>query len=1321
MPNIAAFVRKVYFPLVSLLCLIGVIGTGAFSWRTSQDQDQRQQASFEFGSDQAERVATEVNAEMNLQMTIAETIAGEISDGTLAYTEITGRLRDELDAHPNFFGMGVAFLPYVYKSDLKLFAPYYFKNEFGNFTRAQVETDYDYSDRATQDNEWFYSALEDGAYWYASEYDITAQAELVEYITPFYRTNPQTGQQEAVGVVWVDHSVETMKSFIRSIDVGEDGYTTLIESAGYIVVHPKAEYINKTLYEVAELVGDTELSAAADRAISGEDFYLQRKPTVNLNSTAWTFFKPLIAEGWSIAVTVSDNVFEAPPEELLRTQIWLSIMIMTALISLALLIFRVDEGAVRNLWIVVGWSTFVLLSGVMWMWQIVNTNPSNITASKNILVSTSVVNESLKSVDETATINGRPIALRIPTGVLVQNIQIQPNEAVISGYLWQKYPKELPPNFMEHLEHEFIQGVEFPDDTGATAFEESYRFQRADSEIVGWFFTTTLHQAYNTAQYPLDQANIQIRISPQYLDQNIVLVPDFESYDFVAPSSLPGLSPQINIPDWNIQRSFFSYQLQQFNTNFGSQTHIQRNNLPTLTFNISASRNLLSPIIAFCITIIVVAGLMFGSLIVKLDSAYSALSNAAALFFVVAITHVGLRGSIAAGGTVYLEYFFIVLYIFILGLALDGLMYYNESAIPIISYGENLIPKLCFGPGLAITFLAITIFVFYPRTVAADPLQEYLSINALQATEEPAASDLTPTASPVTDSGSAANNLTATPIRPSTSPAATTVPVILPEDPITLRYPFGLEPPTLDPSLVSLTSDQDQVEQLFIGLTRLESGTNTPLPNLAASWTTSEDGLTWTFHLRNDIPWVQYNAATNSVSQVTDFNGTPRFVNAYDVVYGIHHALTSENTSAALLYEIKNAEQPDDDLGVKALDEWTLEITLNRPAPYFASIVAYDVSYPVPGWAIEEWDKEWIAPENIVTNGPFVLASWEKGKGITLLKNPLWPEADKIQIERVEEILVQDGEIALKLYRDNQIDTLGGLRSNILQEVKSDPTLANELSSHSNLCVRYFGFTNTKPPFDDPRVRRAFSAAVNRQEIVEMLKVGNIPAFTFAPPGIFGAVTDPGVGQGFDADLAKQLFQEYLDERGFTIADFNSAYPLVMGQLNGLNNSASDIAIKNWNDILGVTVTTKTVETAEFQSSIAKDTPIKNAFSMFQWAWCADYPDQNDFLHVLFNSETGTNLVRRNCADETCTAILPNDEFDNLTLMASQINDPEERQRLYAQAEHILVVEEAALAPIYYGASTSLTKPWLTRNFPNMGAPDFMNWIIDILAQKTTP
>lgn len=1317
MPNKAAFFRKLYISVVGLAFLVGVIGTATISLRSKQDQNQRQQASFEFGSEQAARVASDVNAEMTLQMAVGDSIADDISSGALAYTEIAGRLREEIDAHSNFFGMGVAFVPYVYKSDLKLFAPYYFKDEFGNFTRAQVETDYDYSDRSTDDNEWFYSALEDGAYWYASGYDITAQSELVEYIAPFYRTNPQTGQQEAVGVVWVDHSVETMKNFVRSIDIGEDGYTSLIDSEGYIIVHPKADYINKTLYDVAELTDEPALKDAADRAQNGEDFYLSYQPTTNSNNESWIFFKPLAAPGWSVAVSVSQNVFEAPPESIVHTQTWLGIMVMMSLIALALLIFRVDHGEVQNLWIVVGWSTIVLFGGIVWMWLIVSMNPSNTTASKDILVSSSIVSEDLRVIDETAEMNGRPAPIRIPTGILIQNIQIQSNEVLISGYLWQKYPTELPPEFTERLEHDFTQGIEFSDDTGDTTLEESYRFKRADFETVGWFFTTTLHQSYNTSQYPLDQANIQVRILPQYLDQNIVLTPDLESYDFIVPASLPGLSPQINIPDWKIQRSFFSYQFQNFNTSFGNQTQVQRNTLPTLVFNISASRNLLSPIIAFCITILVVAGLMFGSLIVKLDSAYSALSNAAALFFVVAITHVGLRSSIAAGGTVYLEYFFIVLYIFILGLALDGVMYYNESAISIISYGENLIPKLSFGPGLTITFLAITIFVFYPRSVAADPLQEYLSIKAIQATEEPAALEITPTASPLTESGSATDSLTATPngLAAVATPGATAIPVSLPEDPITLRYPFGLEPPTLDPSLVSLTSDQDQVEQLFIGLTRLEPGTNNPLPSLASSWTTSEDGLTWVFHLRNDIPWVQYNTATNTVSHVTDYNGVPRFVNAHDVVYGIHHALTSENTSAALLYEIKNAQQPDNDLGVKALDDWTLEITLNKPAPYFASITAYDVSYPVPGWAIEEWDKEWINPEHIVTNGPFVLASWEKGKGITLLKNPLWPEADKIQIERVEEILIQDGDVALQLYRDNQLDTLGGLRSAILQEAQSDLILSKELSPHSNLCVRYFGFVNTKPPFDDPRVRRAFSAAVNRQEIVEMLKVGNLPAYTFAPPGIFGAVTDPSVGQGFDADLAQKLFQQYLDERGFTIADFNSAYPLVMGQVNGLNNTPSDVAIKNWKDLLGVTVTTQTVESTEFQSLIAKDSPIKDTFSMFQWAWCADYPDQNDFLHVLFNSEFGSNAVRRNCADETCTAILPDDEFDKLTLTASQINDPEERQKLYAQAEHILVVEEAALAPIYYGSSISLTKPWLTRNFPNMGAPDFMNWIIKVM------
>ena len=239
MPNATAFFRKLYFPLTSLVCLIGLIGAAILIWQARQDEGQREQASFEFGKGQAARVSSEVNKEMDLQMSLGKSIADDITSGKLSYTEVAARLRQETEAHPNLFGMGVAFSPYVYKSDLKLFAPYYFKDEFGNFTRAQVETSYDYSDESSADSVWFNSALE-APYWYATGYDVTAQAELVEYITPFYRTDPQTGEKKAVGVVWVDHSVDTMKAFIRSIDVGEDGYTTLLDDSAYIIAHPKA-------------------------------------------------------------------------------------------------------------------------------------------------------------------------------------------------------------------------------------------------------------------------------------------------------------------------------------------------------------------------------------------------------------------------------------------------------------------------------------------------------------------------------------------------------------------------------------------------------------------------------------------------------------------------------------------------------------------------------------------------------------------------------------------------------------------------------------------------------------------------------------------------------------------------------------------------------------------------------------------------------------------------------------------------------------------------------------------------------------------------
>jgi oligopeptide transport system substrate-binding protein len=149
-----------------------------------------------------------------------------------------------------------------------------------------------------------------------------------------------------------------------------------------------------------------------------------------------------------------------------------------------------------------------------------------------------------------------------------------------------------------------------------------------------------------------------------------------------------------------------------------------------------------------------------------------------------------------------------------------------------------------------------------------------------------------------------------------------------------------------------------------------------------------------------------------------------------------------------------------------------------------------------------------------------------------------------------------------------------------------------------------------------------------------------------------------------------------------------------------------------WSDVLGVNVNVENQEWAVFLETTRNSTPIEQAPHIYRAGWCADYPDENNWVHDVFNSDAGANSLRRNCLDPNCeeTEIT---EFDELTVMAGQAQDPDERIELYAEAERILAEEEVAYAPIYHYTTFQVTKPWLTRNFPPLGGNDFYNWTID--------
>jgi oligopeptide transport system substrate-binding protein len=547
------------------------------------------------------------------------------------------------------------------------------------------------------------------------------------------------------------------------------------------------------------------------------------------------------------------------------------------------------------------------------------------------------------------------------------------------------------------------------------------------------------------------------------------------------------------------------------------------------------------------------------------------------------------------------------------------------------------------------------------------------------------------------------------------------------EKPVTLNFNLGNEPPQVDPALSTDTTSVQVDELLFLGLTDFDDQTSEVIPELATDWSVSDDGLVWTFNMRDDVPWVRYNPATGETQVMTDDNGDPRMVNAHDVEYAVKRTLDPATGSdyAYVLYIIEGAmavntgEETDlDTIGVKAVDDYTVAFTLKQPAGYFPGIASMWVARPVYQPVIDEYGARWIEPGLIVTNGPYTLDTWKHFDSMVFVKNPEYYDADTIEIERVEAVMIVEASTSFAMYENNELDT-GGVPLEEMDRVKADPVLGEELYIAPQLCTYYYGFTNNKPPFDNPLVRKAFSAAIDRVSLIEnVTKGGQLPANTFAPKGIFGnAASDPDIAPwALDPELGKQMAKEWLAEAGYPDGEGFPVVTLMHNTSEGHRAIAEAIQAM-WRDTLNVEVEVTNQEWGVYLETLDNSTPLADMPAIWRLGWCADYADENNWLHEVFNNQEGDNNLRRGCLDDTCTQTEPL-EFDKLTIQAGAEQDPAVRAELYKQAEKILSEEEAAYAPIYYYTRVVVNKPWLNRTYQALGGEHFDKWTIDWEAKK---
>jgi len=556
---------------------------------------------------------------------------------------------------------------------------------------------------------------------------------------------------------------------------------------------------------------------------------------------------------------------------------------------------------------------------------------------------------------------------------------------------------------------------------------------------------------------------------------------------------------------------------------------------------------------------------------------------------------------------------------------------------------------------------------------------------------------------------------------------------------VTLDMNLGTEPPTADPSLATDTTSVAVIEQLFLGLTDLAEEDMSAIPELATSWESQDNGKVWIFKMRNDVPWVYYNPATGEVEVVKDDDGNPRIVNANDVVYGVKRTLDPQTASdySYVLYVIKggeafntadptadNFQDLKDAVGVEALDDFTVKFTLEYPAAYFPQIASMWVTRPQPQWVIESKGDRWIEPGFIVTNGPYVMTEWVHEDHMILEKNPHWPDWDKVDgnIERIYGVMVTEASTAFAMYENNELD-YAGVPLDQMDRVKSDPVLSKELLIRPIPCTYYYGFTTTKAPVDNPLVRRALSAAIDRKTLVEEItKGGQIPANTFAPSIIFGSPagdtdiapwalpTDMG-GWGYDKALTEA--NKWLADAGFPEGEGLDI--LLMHNVSEGHAKIAQAIQAMWTSAFPkATFTIETQEWKVYLKTLKRDTPVEDMPHVWRLGWCADYPDENNWVHEVFNPEQGANRPRLSLDDPYVGDKIK--EFSETTIQAAQVSDPEQRKALYKKAEKLLVDDIAAIAPIYYYTQVTVSKPWLTRRFHD--TPHWETWVIDWAAKK---
>ena len=554
-----------------------------------------------------------------------------------------------------------------------------------------------------------------------------------------------------------------------------------------------------------------------------------------------------------------------------------------------------------------------------------------------------------------------------------------------------------------------------------------------------------------------------------------------------------------------------------------------------------------------------------------------------------------------------------------------------------------------------------------------------------------------------------------------------------PAEPKILRLSGGASDfGTIDPALATQSAEIQIAETTSLGVVRQNETTGEIELAMATGYEVSDDGLTYTVDIMEGVPWVHFNAETGQVETVKDCQSNDRMVTAQDFVYGITRTIdpaTASDYAYALLPYIAGAAEFNDGtntdpaaVGVKAIDENTIEYTFTAPAVYNLNLLGLWIAHATPEWLIAGDDcteaaaDRWTEQEFFQGYGPYTLKEWVHDSNLTLIKNPFWPGNQTVPPAKIDEIQFRflDASPALAEFDAGNLD-IAGIPSEEWDRIHADPAYTDMIRPVYTLGTEWYGFNTKLAPTDDARVRLALSLAIDRELLVQQVVKGGIPAQFFTNPGAAGAPKPelyPDGGVKYDLERAKELLEEYLTEKNLTAADLKLT---LMANSSEGNQKTGEAIVGMWKDGLGIDVTFVTQERAVYL-----DTRKEGKENIYRNSWVQDYPDANNFLFDVFGLNAAfTSVVDwpinvgLNASEEYEPGSNENfDKFAELLAQAATEEDPQARMDLYAQAEQILLVDEAVVAPLYWYTDDILIRPEIQDTESITGYDHWENWDI---------